>query len=96
MTCKYYFIRRYREDGEGFFLSTTLLDIEGNQVECFAVDYTLADSESDDSQNRNEFYFSTNGFYDWNGYRLKKVTDKETVNHYLYILDNLGLPFIVD
>lgn len=70
--------------------------VDGKLVECFQVDYGLSDIDSGESETRNAFMYNLNGFYTWNGNALVKVTDEEKILAYQYILNNIGMTFIVE
>ena len=96
MTLKCYFYQCTGSQNGVDDLIHTYPGIDGGLIECFQIDYTLIDTESDDSQIRTAFMFNLEGFYTWNGYSLVKVNDEEKIRHYQYILNNIGMTFVVE
>lgn len=70
--------------------------VDGKIIECFEVDYTLYDTETNDDQIGSEFMFNLDGFFHWNGYSLIKITDPEWIKECQFILNNLGKDFVVE
>lgn len=96
MIMKCYFLQCTGEQNGVYDLVHTYPGIDGKLIECFQVDYSLNDTESDYNDLSTEFMFNLEGYYHWNGYSLKKVTNPEKIREYQFILNSMGKTFIVE
>lgn len=96
MTLKCYFLQCTGSQDGVYDLIHTYPGIDGKLIECFQVDYSLTDIESDDYDLRTAFMFNTQGYYTWNGYSLVKIKDTDTIRKAQYILNNMGKTFVIE